>query len=258
MSLDGYVMVPPTDGFFDAHHLDRQRAADTLLLGATTYRSLKAYWPAVADDPAMSPAVQEAGRRITEMRKVVVSDSLNEADTAPWTATTTIVRRTDAHEAVAALEAPRRDILMVGSQTWPDLLVAEVDELYVTLGAAVGGGTAFGTGPVPPLHLLEVTRRELVDRAAAVRGGRRCRLVIVDQCSDRQAAEHRAGGWRARSSPGNGARHHPLRRARRRHAEHASGVVDAGCALGHAGVHETGPDHCHADVVGPQRLGQPV
>jgi dihydrofolate reductase len=165
MSLDGYVMVPPTDGFFDAHHLDRQRAADTLLLGATTYRSLKAYWPAVADDPAMSPAVQEAGRRITEMRKVVVSDSLNEADTAPWTATTTIVRRTDAHEAVAALkERPGADILMVGSRTlWPDLLLAGlVDELYVTVGATVlGGGTpAFGTGPVPPLHLLEVTRRE--------------------------------------------------------------------------------------------------
>ena len=161
MSLDGYVMVPPTDGVVDAHHLDRQRAADTLLLGATTYRSLRAYWPTVADDPA----VQETARRITEMRKVVVSDSLSEADTAPWTATTTIVRRTDAREAVAALKGrPGADILMVGSRAlWPDLLVAGlVDELYVTVGAAVlGGGTpAFGTGPIPRLHLLEVTRRE--------------------------------------------------------------------------------------------------
>jgi hypothetical protein len=43
MSLDGYfegpggnVMVLPMDGFFDEHNLERLRAADTLLLGATT------------------------------------------------------------------------------------------------------------------------------------------------------------------------------------------------------------------------------
>ena len=133
-----------------------------------------AYWPAVADDPTASPDVQadpslaelhrEIGRRNNELRKVVVSDSLTEADTAPWTATT-IVRRTDAHEAVAALkQRPGADILMFGSRTlWTDLLVAGlVDELYVMVGAAVlGGGTpAFGPGPVPPLHLLDVTRRK--------------------------------------------------------------------------------------------------
>ena len=182
ISLDGYVEGPggnvtalPMDGFFDAHNLDRQRAADTLLLGTTTYRGLKAYWPPVADDPMSSPDVQadpsvaelhrEIGRRNNEMQKVVVSDSLRQADTAPWRATTTIVRRTDAHEAVAALkQRPGADILMFGSRTlWNDLLVAGlVDELYVMVGAAVlGGGTpAFGTGPVPPLHLLDVTRRE--------------------------------------------------------------------------------------------------
>lgn len=45
MSLDGYVESPggnvmamPMDDFFDAHNLERLRAADTLLLGATTYR----------------------------------------------------------------------------------------------------------------------------------------------------------------------------------------------------------------------------
>jgi dihydrofolate reductase len=181
MSLDGYVEGPggdvvalPMDGFFDAHNLDRQRAADTLLLGATTYRVLKAYWPAVADDQTLSPDVaadpslaelhREIGRRNNELRKVVVSDSLSETDTAPWTATTTIVRRTDARAAVAALkQRPGADILMFGSRTlWTDLLVAGlVDELYVMVGAAVlGGGTsAFGPGPVPPLHLLDVTRR---------------------------------------------------------------------------------------------------
>ncbi|MEU8171981.1 dihydrofolate reductase family protein [Microbispora hainanensis] len=182
MSLDGYVEGPgrdvmalPMDDFFDAHNLERQRAADTLLLGATTYTGFKAYWPAVADDPALSPAVannpaladlhREIGRRNNEMRKVVVSDSLTEEETAPWTGTTTIVRRAGAHAAVAELKRrPGADILMFGSRTlWNDLLAAGlVDELHLMVGAAVlGGGTpAFGAGPVPPLRLLETRRSD--------------------------------------------------------------------------------------------------
>jgi dihydrofolate reductase len=110
MSLDGYiegpggnVMVLPMDDFFDEHNLERLRAADTLLLGATTYTGLKGYWPAVADNPEASPAVaanpdvahihREIGVRNNEIRKVVVSDSLTADDTAPWTDTTTIERR---------------------------------------------------------------------------------------------------------------------------------------------------------------------
>ncbi|MEV7802379.1 dihydrofolate reductase family protein [Microbispora sp. NPDC088329] len=181
MSLDGYVEGPggdvmalPMDDFFDAHNLERQRAADTLLLGATTYMGLKAYWPAVADNPALSPAVvnnpavadvhREIGRRNNELRKVVVSDSLTEQDTAPWTDSTTIVRRAGAHKVVAELKSrPGRDILMFGSRTlWNDLLVAGlVDELHLMVGAAVlGGGTAAFAGPVPPLRLLETRRRD--------------------------------------------------------------------------------------------------
>jgi dihydrofolate reductase len=186
MSLDGYiegpdrnVMALPMDGFFDEYNLERLRAADTLLLGATTYMGLKGYWPAVADNPEMSPAValdpavtdlhRETGQRNNEIQKVVVSDTLTEDDTAPWTDTTTIVRRADAHQAVAELKGrPGRDILMFGSRTlWNDLLVAGlVDELHLMIGAAIlGGGTpaftpAFGSGPAPPLRLLNTRRRE--------------------------------------------------------------------------------------------------
>jgi dihydrofolate reductase len=182
MSLDGYVegpggnvMVLPMDGFFDEHNLERLRAADTLLLGATTYMGLKGYWPAVAEDPSVSPAVaanpevadlhRETGRRNNEIHKVVVSDSLTADDTAPWTQTTTIVGRADAHQAVAELkDRPGKDVLVFGSRTlWNDLLVAGlVDELRLMVGAAVlGGGTpAFGTGPVPPLRLATTRRRD--------------------------------------------------------------------------------------------------
>ncbi|MEU4512306.1 dihydrofolate reductase family protein [Nonomuraea wenchangensis] len=182
MSLDGYVEGPgrnvmalPMDGFFDEHNLERQRAADTLLLGATTYMGLKGYWPAVAENPAVSPAVantpdvadlhRETGQRNNEMRKFVVSDSLTEDDTAPWTDTTTIVRRADAHQVVAELkDQPGKDILMFGSRTlWNDLLVAGlVDELYIMVGPAVlrEGTPAFSTGPVPPLQLVDTRRRD--------------------------------------------------------------------------------------------------
>lgn len=182
MSLDGYfegpggnVMALPMDDFFDEHNLERLRAADTLLLGATTYMGLKGYWPAVAEDPGVSPAVannpevadlhRETGQRNNQIHKVVVSDSLTADDTAPWTKTTTIVGRADAHRAVAELkDRPGKDILMFGSRTlWNDLLVAGlVDELHLMVGAAVlGGGTpAFGAGPVPPLRLVGIRRRD--------------------------------------------------------------------------------------------------
>ena len=182
MSLDGYiegpggnVMALPMDGFFDEHNLERLRAADTLLLGATTYMGLKGYWPAVAENPEKSPAVaanpdvadihREIGLRNNEVKKVVVSDSLTTDDTAPWTDTTTIVRRADAHQAVAEVkDRPGKDILMFGSRTlWNDLLVAGlVDELHLMVGAAaIGGGTlAFGTGPFPPLRLIDTRRRD--------------------------------------------------------------------------------------------------
>ena len=182
MSLDGYVEGPggnvmalPMDDFFDAHNLERLRAADTLLLGATTYTGLKGYWPAVAADPAASPAVaanpevadvhRETGQRNNQIHKVVVSDSLTTAGTVPWTETTTIVPRAKAHRAVAELkDRPGKDILMFGSRTlWNDLLAAGlVDELHLMVGASVlGGGTpAFGTGTVGPLRLLDTRRRD--------------------------------------------------------------------------------------------------
>jgi dihydrofolate reductase len=168
-------MALPMDGFFDEHNLQRLRAADTLLLGATTYMGLKGYWPAVAANPEVSPAVaanpdvadlhRETGQRNNEIHKVVVSDALTTDDTAPWTKTTTIVPRADAHQAVAELkDRPGKDILMFGSRTlWNDLLVAGlVDELHLMVGAAVvGGGTrAFGAGPVPPLRLVDTRRRD--------------------------------------------------------------------------------------------------
>ena len=179
VTLDGYVagpggnpMVLPMDHFFDAHNLERLRAADTLLLGATTYVGLKSYWPQVAQDPTVSPAVQqdpsvievhrETGQRNDVITKVVISDSLSDADTAPWAETTTIVPRAESHDAVRALkEQDGSDILMFGSRTlWNDLLAAGlIDELHLMIGGVVGDGVrAFDS--TPALRLLDVERRQ--------------------------------------------------------------------------------------------------
>jgi dihydrofolate reductase len=162
-------------GSSTSSNLERLRAADTLLLGATTYTGLKGYWPAVAANPEVSPAVaanpdvadihRETGLRNNEIPKVVVSDSLTADDTAPWTETTTIVRRADAHQAVADLKnRPGKDLLTFGRPTlWNDLVVAGlVDELHLMIGATVlGGGTPmFGAGPIPPLRLVNARRRD--------------------------------------------------------------------------------------------------
>ncbi len=151
----GDVLVMPMDAFFDEHNLERQRRADTLLLGRATYLGLKSYWPTVAEDPTRSPAVQldpgtadlhrEIGQRNNTMRKIVVSNTLTPSDTAPWTDTTTIVRRDDAHATVRALrDQPGSDALVFGSRTmWSDLLSAGlVDELHLLIGPVVlPGGT---------------------------------------------------------------------------------------------------------------------
>jgi dihydrofolate reductase len=102
---------------------------------------------------------KEISRRDNAIQKVVVSDTLKEDETAPWSDTTRIVRRKDAHEQIAELKrGGGGDIIMFGSRTlWNDLLYAGlVDELHLMIGPVVlGGGTpAFAEGEIPPLKLI--------------------------------------------------------------------------------------------------------
>jgi dihydrofolate reductase len=176
-------MVLPLDHFFDAHNLDRQREADTFVLGANTFQGMRHWWPKVAEDPSFSPAVQdrpdvadvhrEIAHRLQKTPKYVVSDSLTPGDTRPYGETTTIVPRAKAHDVVRELkEQDGKDILIIGSFTvWNDLLLAGlVDELHLMLGAAaLGGGTsAFRGEGWPLLALLDVKRREDSDNVVLV------------------------------------------------------------------------------------------
>jgi len=69
LSLDGYyegpgkdVMALPFDEAFDEYNAERLRAADTLLLGRTSFDGFKSYWPPVADDPKVRPIEREISR----------------------------------------------------------------------------------------------------------------------------------------------------------------------------------------------------
>jgi len=166
MSVDGFfegpgknVMALPMDGAFDAYNVERLRAADTLLLGANTYQAFKSFWPNMADDPNATPAHKEISRRDNEIDKVVVSDSLTPDDTAPWRDNTTIVRRKDAYQEIAALKRRKgKEILVFGSRTlWNDLLAHDlVDELHLLIGnTALGAGTPIFDGePKITLELI--------------------------------------------------------------------------------------------------------
>ncbi|WP_067814992.1 dihydrofolate reductase family protein [Actinomadura kijaniata] len=166
ISLDGYhsgpggdVMALPFHQGFDEYNAERLRAADTLLLGRTSFEGFKAYWPPVADTPGAPPVEREISRLNDAIDKVVVSDSLTPGQTAPWT-NTEIVKRSAARDRVAELKrGPGRDILVFGSRTlWNDLLRAGlVDELHLMIGPALlgDGVRVLDGGPSVALHLLE-------------------------------------------------------------------------------------------------------
>jgi len=157
--LDGDVMAMPFDHGFSDYNAERLRAADTLLLGRSTYNGFRSYWPGIAEDASQPPLEREISRLNTEIEKVVVSDSLKPDEVKGW-GPGRIVRRAAARAEVAALRAGAgREILVFGSHVlWNDLLAARlVDEMHLMIGPGVlgEGVRAFGARPPGAFRLLE-------------------------------------------------------------------------------------------------------
>jgi dihydrofolate reductase len=158
VSLDGYIAGPggdvmalPMNHAFDEHNAERLRAAETVLLGATTYRGFVSFWPHALEMPGLTaPGREIAERYAAGLEVVTVSDSLTQDDAGPWAEQTRIVPRADGADAVRSLrDSEGGDVLVFGSATlWNSLLaVGLVDELHlmvasVALGDGVPGFTA--------------------------------------------------------------------------------------------------------------------
>jgi dihydrofolate reductase len=162
--LDGLPMGPA----FGVHNLDLMRSAGTLLFGAVTFPMFEGYWPNV--DRGSDPVQREIAERCDASRKLIVSDSFVVAQSSPW-ADAEVVKRSAAHQRIAALKAQAGDDLLIfGSHVlFNDLLRnGLVDEFHLLVGNVVlgGGVPTFEPGVTAPFRLLGQRRLPDSDIAA--------------------------------------------------------------------------------------------
>jgi hypothetical protein len=103
-------MALPMNHAFDEHNAERLRAAETVLLGATTYRGFVSFWPHALEMPGLTaPGREIAERYAAGLEVVTVSDSLTQDDAGPWAEQTRIVPVPTARTPCAACATARAE-----------------------------------------------------------------------------------------------------------------------------------------------------
>ncbi|GAA3394339.1 dihydrofolate reductase family protein [Cryptosporangium minutisporangium] len=160
VSLDGYYaasdgnpLVLNMDEAFDVYNRERIEAADTVLLGRTSFEEFGSYWPSIADAPEdpENPALDEENRRISRAwavtPNVVVSDRYTVPPAHPWADHTTVVARDGVKEWLANSSG---EVVVFGSRTMWNALLDQglIDEVHLMVSPTVlGDGVPAFTAP---------------------------------------------------------------------------------------------------------------
>jgi dihydrofolate reductase len=147
---------------FDHHTVGLMEQSGTLLLsGRRSALGNLAYWAGVLDDPGATEIRRRFARLIADIEKIVVSDTITEADVAPYD-NVRIVPVARARAEVSALKEGEGPgiLILLGRLLWNDLMRAGlVDELQlVTFPLIAGSGVALFDGRPPVALKLLGTR----------------------------------------------------------------------------------------------------
>ena len=168
VSLDGFMAGPKgefdwplADEEFERHANELLTAADTLLLGRTTYQNFASYWPTAASSvtgtmknsdgvdfavpTSVSNTHDQVARKMNAYRKIVFSKTL---DMVQWN-NAVLVREVDPKEIAGMKEQPGKNMLVLGSAelVWSLMKSGLIDEYRVWVNPIIlgRGKPLFGT-----------------------------------------------------------------------------------------------------------------
>lgn len=175
MSLDGVMEDPGGGEDFDRggwsfkfpdpdgmkYKLDEVRSHDALLLGRVTYEAFAAAWPGRTDELGFAD-------KMNSMEKFVVSTTLGDDDLA-WRPST-LIKENVAEEIAKLKEQPGQDILVGGSRTLVQTLIAHglVDEYRLMVFPIVLGAGKRLFGDTDAASVLKLVDSKTLDSGTVI------------------------------------------------------------------------------------------